>query len=220
MKKKALMVWGGWDGHTPKESVEVFAPWLESEGYEVKVSDTLDSYLDEGYMRSLSVIIQCWTMGSITGEQESGLLKAVESGVGLAGWHGGLIDSFRMNTEYQFMTGGQWVSHPGGCIPVQTVKITDPKHKITKGIKDFKIKDSEQYYIHVDPGVHVLCTTRFSGKYGENTKYKSGTVMPYAYTRQWGKGRVFAACWGHTYKDFEVPAAKEIVQRGILWASR
>jgi type 1 glutamine amidotransferase len=218
--RKALVVWGGWDGHTPEQSVKVFIPWLEKQGFAVEVSSTLDAYADGAKLKGLSLIVQNWTMGKITGEQCGNLCAAVADGVGLAGWHGGIIDSFREDTNYQFMTGGQWVAHPGGGIPSHAVKITDPQHEITRGVKDFVLKDTEQYYIHFDPGVHVLCTSTFTGEHGNRAEYTAGTVMPYAYTRQWGKGRVFVACWGHTFKDFDVPEAQEIVKRGLLWAAK
>jgi len=211
MAKKALVVWGGWDGHTPRACAELFAPWLESQRYEVEVSTTLDSYLDEQTMKSLSLVVPIWTMGQITGEQEKGLLDAVESGVGIAGFHGGMCDSFRNNTQYQWMSGGQWVAHPGGCIPSYDVNIIDHDHEITRGIGDFALTDTEQYYLHTDPANNVLATTTFE---------INGCVMPAAWTKMWGDGRVFYASFGHTDKDFEVPEALEIVQRGMLWASR
>ncbi len=220
MNRKALIVWGGWEGHTPELSVKVFIPWLEKQEFAVEVSTTLDAYLDAEKLKGLSLIVQCWTGGKLTREQSKGLREAVASGVGLVGWHGGIIDSFREDTEYQFMTGGQWVAHPGGNIPSYQVRIADREHPITRGIQDFVLKDTEQYYIHYDPGVHVLCTSMFSGEYGDKTQYKGGTVMPYAYTREWGKGRVFVACWGHTYLDFDVPEAKEIVERALRWAAK
>ena len=58
--KSALMVWGGWEGHEPKKCVDIFAPFLKREGYEVTVSDTLDAYLDEGKMASLDLIVPVW----------------------------------------------------------------------------------------------------------------------------------------------------------------
>ena len=218
--KKALMVWGGWDGHTPKASVDVFAPLLAASGFEVTVSDTLASYADRDLMAAQDLIVPCWTMGKIEKDQSEGLLAAVRAGAGLAGWHGGIIDSFRENTEYQWMTGGQWVAHPGNCIPSYKVEVVDPGHPIVKGMKDFEMPNTEQYFIHVDPSVHVLCRTTFSGQYGDVDRYKAGTVMPYAYTKLYGKGRVFVACWGHTNKDFDVPEAREIVRRALLWAAR
>ncbi|MEI8139607.1 MAG: ThuA domain-containing protein [bacterium] len=218
--KKALIVWGGWDGHTPKASVDVFAPLLAERGFEVMVSDKLDSYANKDLMAAQDLIIPCWTMAKIEGPQSKGLLDAVRAGAGIVGWHGGIIDSFRENTEYQWMTGGQWVAHPGNCIPSYKVAIVDPQHPIVKGLKDFTMPNTEQYYIHVDPGVHVLCNTVFTGEYGDADLYKAGTVMPYAYTKTWGKGKVFVACWGHTNKDFDVPEAREIVLRAMLWAAR
>lgn len=218
--KKALMVWGGWDGHTPKAAVDVFAPLLTAKGYEVTVVDNMASYADADLMAAQDLIVPCWTMGKIEGPQEKGLLAAVRAGAGIAGWHGGIIDSFRNNVDYQWMTGSQWVSHPGGCIPTQRIEIVDHGHPITKGIKDFDLPNSEQYFIHVDPSVHVLCRTIFSGEYGDRDLYQAGTIMPYAYTKPYGKGKVFVACWGHTNKDFDIPEAREIVLRGMLWASR
>ncbi len=208
--KQALIVWGGWPGHTPKEGAELFAPWLRGKGYEVTVSTTLDSYLDKDKMPALSLIVPIWTMGKITREQSAGLRDAVASGVGIAGWHGGMGDSFRDDTDYQWMVGGQWVAHPGGCIPSYRVNVTRPDHPITRGIKDFTMLNTEQYYMHVDPSNEVLATTTFA----------SGCVMPQVWTRMWSKGKVFYSALGHTFKDFEIPEALEIVQRGMLWASR
>lgn len=213
--KTALFVWGGWEGHEPKQCVDIFAPYLREQGYEVEVSDTLDSYLDEEKTRSLNLIVQVWTMGTITPEQEKGLLKAIESGVGFAGWHGGIGDSFRNSTEYQFMVGGQWVAHPGGIIDYE-VNIVKPDDPIVVGLGDFKIK-SEQYYMHVDPSNEVLATTAFSG---EHVPWIESCVMPVVWKRMWGQGRVFFSSVGHVAKDFDVPEAREIVQRGMLWASR
>jgi type 1 glutamine amidotransferase len=162
----------------------------------------------------LDLIVQVFTMSQITREQEAGLLNAVRSGVGLAGWHGGLGDSFRNNTEYQFMVGGQWVAHPGGVIDYE-VNITDHDDPITRGLGDFKMH-SEQYYMHVDPINEVLATTTFSG---EHAPWIEGVVMPVVWKKTYGKGRVFYTSLGHVAKDFDVPQAREIVQRGMLWAA-
>jgi type 1 glutamine amidotransferase len=215
MSKKALMVWGGWDGHEPKQCVDIFAPYLREQGYEVEISDTLDVYLDNAKLQALSLIVPVWTMGTVTREQEAGLLAAVKDGVGIAGWHGGMGDSFRNNTEYQFMVGGQWVAHPGGVIDYD-VNITNRHDPITTGLPDFHMK-SEQYYMHVDPSNEVLATTTFGGEYSPWIK---GTVMPVVWKRMWGAGRVFYTSLGHVAKDFNVAEACTIVQRGMLWASK
>ena len=215
MAKKALMVWGGWDGHEPKQCVDIFAPYLREQGYEVEISASLDSYLDSAKLDALSLIVPVWTMGTITREQEAGLLEAVKKGVGIAGWHGGMGDSFRNNTEYQFMVGGQWVAHPGGVIDYD-VTITNHRDPITAGLADFHMH-SEQYYMHADPSNEVLATTTFGG---EHAPWIKGTVMPVAWKRMWGAGRVFYTSLGHVAIDFNVPEARAIVQRGMLWASK
>ena len=224
MGKRALIVYGGWDGHTPKESAGVCEQMLKGSGWDVVVKDTMDVYADAAFMAGVDVIVPIWTMGTIAKEQWAGLKEAVRGGCGLAGFHGGIIDSFRDNTEYQWMTGGQWVAHPGNCIPEgYDVYVSDPLHPITAGITKFRLPNTEQYYVHVDPAITVLCTTRFEFEgvdAGYEGLYQRGTVMPYAWTKPWGKGKVFVACWGHTYKDFDVPEAKEIVRRGIEWAAR
>ena len=213
--RKALMVWGGWDGHEPKQCVDIFAPYLEQQKFEVRISDALGVYLEKDYLRSLSLIVPVWTMGEITGEQEAGLLGAIESGVGTAGWHGGMGDSFRNSTEYQFMVGGQWVAHPGGVIDYR-VNIINHDDPITKGLSDFDMH-SEQYYMHVDPSNEVLATTTFRG---DHCPWIDGAVMPVVWKRRWGAGRVFYTSLGHVAADFRVPEALEIVKRGLLWAAR
>lgn len=212
--KKALMVWGGWDGHEPEKCVRVFAPLLEAAGFAVTISDTLDVYLDAGFLAGLDVIVPCWTMGTITKEQESGLLTAVRNGINIAGWHGGMGDSFRNNTNYQWMVGGQWVAHPGDIIDY-TVNITSHDDPITQGLSDFRMH-TEQYYMHVDPSNEVLATTTFNT---EIAPWVNGCVMPVVWKRMWGHGRVFYSSLGHKAHDFDVPEAREIQRRGILWAA-
>jgi hypothetical protein len=214
-KRSALVVWGGWDGHEPKQCVDIFVPWLKEQGFEVAVSNTLDSYLDAEKLKNLHLIVQAVTMSAISPQQEKGLLEAVRNGVGLAGWHGGLADAFRSNTEYEFMVGGQWVAHPGDVIDYR-VNIVDHEDPITAGFADFDMH-SEQYYMHVDPINRVLATTTFSGA---SAPWIKGVVMPVIWKKMYGRGRVFYTSLGHVSKDFDVPQAREIVKRGMLWAAR
>ena len=214
-KKKALMVWGGWPGHQPKETVDIFAPWLVEQGFDVEISNSLDSYLDAEKLKGLSLIVQAVTMGTITPQQEKGLRDAVRGGVGLAGWHGGLADSFRANPEYELMVGGSWAAHPGNILDY-TVNITKRNDPIMKGLADFKMR-SEQYYMLLDPGVEVLATTTFSG---EPMPAIKGVVMPVVWRKLYGQGRVFNSTLGHAASDFNVAEAKEIMKRGMLWAAR
>lgn len=213
--KSMLFVWGGWSGHEPKQCVDIFTPLMQAAGYQVEISDTLDSYLDAEKLKSYDLISQVFTMSKISKEQLQGLQAAVKSGVGFAGWHGGTGDSFRESTDYQFMVGGQWVAHPGGVIDYR-VNITNHTDPITAGLEDFDMH-SEQYYMHVDPSNEVLAYTTFGGQYAP---WIEGVVMPVAWKRMWGQGRIFYCSLGHVAKDFEVYQAREIVRRGLLWATR
>jgi type 1 glutamine amidotransferase len=213
-KKRALFVYGGWPGHEPEKCRDLFVPWLRKQGFVVTVSDTLDAYTDEKLMHSLDLIVQIWTMGTIKGPQLRGLTRAVYAGAGLAGWHGGLGDAFRLEVDYQYMVGGQWVAHPGGIIDYR-VNITDHEDPITSGLSDFDLR-TEQYYMHVDPNNKVLATTRFGDAHNFWIK---DAVMPVAWKRQYGYGRVFYTSMGHTADVFDTPQALTIAQRGMLLAS-
>lgn len=216
--KRALIVWGGWDGHQPKAVAELFQRALVDHGFEVTTESTLEAYEDAALMASLDLIVPVWTMGTITPEQEKPLLEAVKRGVGLAGCHGGMCDSFRNATEYQFMTGGQWVAHPGNDGVEYTVRITQPDHFITRGApREFQVS-SEQYYLHVDPAVKVLAVTEFptaEGPHTPNGKFD----MPVIWTKFYGEGRVAYNSLGHQANIVAMPEVLGLMTRAMLWAS-
>lgn len=215
--KKALIFQGGWDGHEPKLVSARFADILRRNGYEVTITDSLDTLRDLDYLKSLDLIVPCWTMGEIPGECSKNVRLAVASGVGLAGCHGGMCDSFRQDTEWQFMTGGQWVSHPGGDGTDYTVNILHGSSPIVEGLEDFPVC-SEQYYLHVDPAVEVLATTRFPVVNYYHCSNKP-VDMPVVWTKFWGCGRVFYNSLGHHDDVFDKsPNAQILMERGMLWA--
>lgn len=213
--KKVLIVQGGWDGHEPVQVSDRFRQLLENEGLEVEISDSLDSFLDLEKLLQLHLIIPVWTMGKISKEQVSPVIEAVASGVGIAGCHGGMCDSFRECVEWQFMTGGQWVSHPGGDNVEYTVNVKNSSSPLLEGIRDFDIK-SEQYYVHIDPSIEVLATTRFPTITWYHSSNREVDV-PVVWTKRWGHGRVFYSSLGHVNKVFDTPEALEIMRRGFLW---
>jgi type 1 glutamine amidotransferase len=216
MAGKALIVWGGWNGHQPKEVAEIFREVLNAEGFSVEVADTLDAFAERP-LKELDLIVPVWTMGQIKAEQLNPVLEAVRGGVGLAGCHGGMCDSFRDATEWQFMTGGQWVAHPGNDGTQYRVNITDKEHPITAGLPDFDVA-SEQYYLHVDPAVKVLASTRFPVADGPHVG--NGPVdMPVVWTKVYGQGRVFYNSLGHQANIVASEPCLTLMRRGFLWAA-
>jgi type 1 glutamine amidotransferase len=213
--RRAFIFWGGWAGHDPRQCAELMGRELRAAGLEVEVGNGLARLDDAAYLRALDLIVPVYTQGELDPGRTRNLLAAVASGVGIGGWHGGMGDAFRTNVDYQFMVGGQWVAHPGNVIDY-TVTITDHDDPITAGLADFRMR-SEQYYLHVDPSNQVLATTTFSGEYLD---WVAGVVMPVVWKRRWGQGRVFYCSLGHHVEDFDVPEAREIVRRGLLWAAR
>jgi hypothetical protein len=213
-KKKALFVYGGWPGHEPTKCRDIFVPWLRANGFEVTVSDTQAPYADAALMSTIDLVTQIWTMGTIEKEPLKGLLAAVKNGTGMAGWHGGMGDAYRQETEYRYMVGGDWVAHPGGIIDY-TVQVIDSEDPVTAGLADFKVR-SEQYLMHVNPNNKVLATTTFDGS---QDSWIDGYTMPVAWKKVYGKGRIFYTSLGHTADVFDIPEVITIVKRGMLWAS-
>jgi uncharacterized protein len=216
--KRALIVRGGWDGHEPQKVSELFASMLRGNGFEVEISETLDSFLDAGRIASLDLIVPVWTMGKISEPQLKSVLEAVAGGTGIAGCHGGMCDAFRESCDWQFMTGGQWVAHPGNDGVEYGVRIAAGSSPIVAGLEDFTVK-SEQYYLHVDPAVKVIATTDFPLVPGPHSP--NGRVsMPVAWTKLWGEGRVFYSSLGHHADVFDIEPARIMMERGLLWAAR
>jgi uncharacterized protein len=212
--RKALIVWGGWEGHEPERCAGIFREWLEEDGFSVVLANTTEAFADPS-LAELSLVVPIYTMSKIAKEEAANLVAAVASGVGLAGHHGGMGDAFRDCVEYQFMVGGQWVAHPGNIIDYH-VDVTRPDDPVMQGIASFAYR-SEQYYMHVDPSNEVLATTTFSG---EHAYWIDGVTMPVVWKRRHGEGRVFYSSLGHQAKEFEVPEMRTILRRGMNWAAR
>lgn len=211
---RALIVRGGWAGHEPVACTELFRGFLEQNGFTLRTAEDLAVYADRDALAAADLIVQCWTRGRLTGEQENGLVERVREGAGFAGWHGGVLATAYEAARYQYMIGGRFLFHPGGIIDY-TVDIARD-HPITTGLTSYPVR-TEQYYCHVDPGLTVLATTTFDGGHGEPGT--AGVVMPVAWTREFGRGRVFVSTLGHSPDDFATPSTRTLTERGLLWAA-
>ena len=211
--RKALIAWGGWEGHEPEAGAARVAALLVEDGFEVTTVNGAGAFADPA-LSGYSLIVPILTMSQIDKAALANLLAAVEGGVGLGGYHGGMADAFRGEPAYQFMVGGQWVAHPGDVIDYR-VEVTRPDDPVMAGIASFPYR-SEQYYLHVDPRVEVLATTRFTG---EHAPWIDGAVVPQVWKTTYGRGRVFFSALGHVAAEFDVPQMATILRRGLAWAA-
>ncbi|WP_250213606.1 ThuA domain-containing protein [Acrocarpospora catenulata] len=227
MARNALVVRGGWEGHQPVAATDLFIPFLRDQGFDVRVADSPEPYADAGYMAGVDLVVQCVSMSTITGEQCAGLSAAVRAGTGLAGWHGGICDSYRNNTDYLHLVGGQFACHPGKPIEEWVdgaeenvfvpyrVEIVAKDHPITAGVPDFDLV-TEQYWVLSDEYNEVLATTTHPAR----DAWRRPVTVPAIWTRSWGNGRVFVATPGHDLRTLRDANVRTVIERGMVWASR
>ena len=216
--RQVLIVRGGWDGHSPVEATERFIPFLKEHGFAVEVHDGPEVYADAEKLAATDLVIQCFTMGEATDEQVLGLSAAVAAGTGMAGWHGGVCDSFRNSPDYLHMIGGQWAAHPGGFVDYEVEVVPERSdHEIVRGLDRWQLH-TEQYWVLTDALDDVLATTTFTVR--DDTPWREPFACPAVWTRQWGLGKVFVSTMGHKLEDLDHPDVRTLTERGLLWASR
>ena len=229
-RKCAVIVRGGWEGHQPKEATELFIPFLEANNYAIRIEGTPEIYADAAYMASVDLIVQCNTMATIEREALQGLRAAIQAGTGMAGWHGGIADSYRNSADYLHLIGGQFACHPGkhpservgdmsdNYVPYRiNVLPSAAHHPITSGLADFDLV-TEQYWVLSDSYIDVLATTTQAVR--EWDPWTRPVTSPAIWTRQWGKGRIFVCTPGHRIEILQNANVRTIIERGMLWASR
>jgi uncharacterized protein len=229
-ERRALVVRGGWEGHAPVEATELFLPFLRDNGYEVRVEESHEVYADAEVLGATDLIVQSVTMSEISHDQLKGLRAAIAAGTGMAGWHGGIADSYRNNSDYLQLIGGQFATHPSKepslCCGTQednylkyTVEITDlgRKHPVTEGLEDFEL-DTEQYWVLHDDLIDVLATTTHPVQ--PYHPWHRPITSPAVWTRLWGEGRIMVATPGHSVDILEDANVRTIMERGMLWATR
>lgn len=212
--KKILIISGGWQGHYPDEISEQMAKLLSK--HDVVIKKDLAVLDDKKYLQEQNLLIMNWTRGELNSERFETIQEAVSQGMGLAGVHGGLTSAFQANKNWQFLTGGLFVAHPGGNQTNYKVHIDQPNHPVMKGTQDFSLV-SEQYYCLVDPAIDILASTTFSQANHPNA-VNGRITLPVAWTKRWGAGRIFYHSLGHDPKVFSLPQVKRWTKQGFEWA--
>ncbi|QFY63888.1 hypothetical protein FZ934_27160 (plasmid) [Rhizobium grahamii] len=212
--RKAIIVWGGWQGHEPEECARAVAALLREEDFDVQVTDDLAIF---GWraVAEADLLVPIITGEKLEKPHADALVESVRNGLGLGGHHGSLATSFKESAPFRYLCGVTWVSHPGNIIDFR-VNVTKPHDPVVADIPDFDYR-SEQYYLHFDPSIDILATTLFSGEHDPACR---NVTMPVAFKRQFGTGRVFYSALGHVAAEFENPHMRRILQRGLSWAAR
>jgi type 1 glutamine amidotransferase len=125
--------------------------------------------------------------------QQQAIFEFVRSGRGYISIHGADNAAKDWLPEWKEMLGGVFSHYglPDGKVKkgAYTVKIVDTQSPITQGISDFPLKDELYYQMQMMPDVQPLATVEYQG-----------TAWPVAWTRGFGRGRVFHTNLGH--RDF------------------
>jgi len=211
MSQKALIFHGGWPGHSPELVANRFKDSLQSHGYAVELREGVEFLDDDAAVREFDLLIPCITMAELSPEREATLSQVIQEGVGIAGAHGA-GDAFRGALTYAQIMGGQFVSHP--YVGEYTVRVTKPESPLVGDMPETFAYDSEQYYLHVDPGNEVLLATDYD--------FDGKTInMPVAWNKHWGQGSVFYCALGHNPDEYDVhPYVWDFIVKGALWAAR
>jgi uncharacterized protein len=144
-------------------------------------------------------------------EVRENLAKLVKQGKGLVLLHFA-CGAFEDWPEFADLAGRVWdrkTSHdPRGPY---TVRITQPQHAITQGMRDFQADDELYTCLVGEKRVEVLAVARSK---------MTGKDHPMAFVLEFGKGRVFHTPLGHDVRAIELPGVAELIRRGCLWTAR
>ncbi len=147
-----------------------------------------------------------WT--KLTDKQMKACLDFVRNGGGWVGVHSA-TETFASNPEYVKMTGASFVKHE----PYRTMRILRivGDHPILDGIVNFDIMD--EFYYHdkcnlEDKHVLLVCQSP-----------DDGLVRPIAWTKAYGKGKVFYTALGHSMESCGNPSAQKLFTQGLAWVA-
>jgi Trehalose utilisation len=150
----------------------------------------------------------------ITHGQAEAVRDFVAEGNGLYALHNSSHVSLS-SPIYRRVMGGAYIGHP----PLRPfkVRVVNPGHPITQGIKDFMVNDEQHYVAYdKDPGNILLQAENIDGLAygGHGTKSISG------WAHEYGKGRVVFTAVGHTIHAMWAPEYLKLQKRTVQWLLR
>jgi len=202
-KRLVLLIGGVW--HPFERCGEIVKGLLEATGrYEVAVTADRD-VMRKGSIRRFDGVLAYTSDGTLSKDQEDGLVGFVKSGGTFVGIHCAAA-SWQKNKAYIEMLGGVFAMH--SPLMEFPVTITRTDSLITRRIQDFRIADELYLLDKFDPdAVEILATAMWKGK-----------PQPMAYTKTYGKGKVFYLALGHDEAALNHPEFQKMLVRGVDWS--
>jgi uncharacterized protein len=172
------------------------------------------------FARDYDVLVFYDMWQTISEEAKRDLVNRLYEGKGLVGLHHCLA-SFQRWEEYKNIIGGryhrqEWFDH--GVVQPRstyrhdvdfTVRVADPDHPVSRGVKDFAIHDETYSSVEVVPEADVLLTTNESSN-GPNL----------AWTKTYGMARVVYLQLGHDRRTYGNPNYRRLVKQAIVWVAK
>ena len=216
-----VLLFSGRNNHQWQKTTPVIKNILEKSGKFKVVVTNHPQETKPADLLKYDLIISNWnTWPEVTGHRwnaalEKAFLYFIASGKGFLNIHAG-SSTLQDWPEFQQIAGGTWgkgvTNH--GPVHIFKVSVKDKNHPVTKGIKDFYIKDELWNATKFHPDIHVLCTA-----YSSPESKGSGKDEPVAVTTKYGKGRGFYLVLGHNKATMRNRAWQTLLLRGAQWAA-
>jgi hypothetical protein len=214
---KAVVLTGG-HGFQEKPFVAMFNAMEGIEATHVALKDHSEIFEDVSDWPYDTIVLYNMTQ-NISEKRRKNFLSLLDKGVGLVVLHHAMA-AWQGWPEFREIVGGQFLLKPTTIGGVKyeksgwkhgvdyTVHVADPKHPVTRGVKDFEIHDETYCRYWVSPKAHVILTT------DEKTSDEA-----IGWTRTYKRAKVCYLINGHDGKAYANPSYRRLVACAIRWTA-
>jgi hypothetical protein len=207
------------------QTVEYAEPILKQMGeksgaFELTVTQDVGAFTKENLKNYAAVMF--YTTGELpfTEEEKAALVDFLKSGRGFVGVHSATDTLYEWGVYHQII-GGYFNNHPWH--QQVTVEVVDPNSKLVNSLgKSFQIND-EIYQIgdfRADDSHVLLRLDPASVDLTKPNVHRRYYGWPIAWTRTFGKGRVYYNSLGHEPAVWDDPRYQDMILKAIQWVMR